>query len=530
MLRAVRLKFLFLFCLTFLAIIFVLPSVTGELPGWWEQHVSRGLHLGLDLKGGMNLILQVDMEQAINNSLTRAGVELKEKADKAGIDLKVGNLALQTLPVTLTNKDDQAAFLRLMKDQFPTLNVGEPQRQDNRLVFGLAVNPADVQRLQERTLSQSLEVLRNRIDQFGVTEPVMVREGTENIVVQLPGIQDPQRALDLIGQTAQLQFKMVDDQTSLDLPGLIDQALKEGKLKPGYTWEEINEALAGKIPPEDEVYIEKKVNNETGRVERIPLLLKKKVLMTGADIVDASANTGQYNEYLVNFEFNSHGAQEFSQITEANLHKRLAIILDNVVQSAPVIQSRISARGQITGSFSPQEAHDLAIVLRAGALPATVKIVQNITVGPTLGADSIKKGLTAGILATLLVVGFMVFYYRFSGLVADYALVINIIFLLGALSLLGATLTLPGIAGIILSVGMAVDSNVLIYERMREEFQAGKPLKAGIDGGYDKAFWTIIDSHVTTLITAVVLFLFGTGPIKGFAVTLSLGVILNLFT
>ena len=198
-------------------------------------------------------------------------------------------------------------------------------------------------------------------------------------------------------------------QTSVDLAGFIDQALKDGKLKPGYTWEQLNEALGGKIPPDDEVYIEKKVNNETGRVERIPLLLKKKVLMTGADIVDASANTGQYNEYLVNFEFNSHGAQEFSQITEANLHKRLAIILDNVVQSAPVIQSRISARGQITGSFTPQEAHDLAIVLRAGALPATVKIVQNITVGPTLGADSIKKGLTAGILATLLVVGFMMF-------------------------------------------------------------------------------------------------------------------------
>ena len=201
------------------------------------------------------------------------------------------------------------------------------------------------------------------------------------------------------------------------------------------------------------------------------------------------------------------------------------------MRSAPVIQERIGGgRASITGSYTPQEASDLAIVLRAGALPATVKIVQNITVGPTLGADSIKKGLISGILATLLVVGFMIFYYRFSGLVADYALVINIIFLLGMLSLLGATLTLPGIAGIILSVGMAVDSNVLIYERMREEFHAGKPLKAGIDGGYDKAFWTIIDSHVTTLITAVVLFIFGTGPIKGFAVTLSLGVLLNLFT
>ena len=225
------------------------------------------------------------------------------------------------------------------------------------------------------------------------------------------------------------------------------------------------------------------------------------------------------------------GPQEFGKITGDNVKRRLAIILDGVVRSAPVIQERIGGgKAQITGSYTPAEAHDLAIVLRAGALPATVKIVQNITVGPTLGADSIKKGLTAGLLATLLVIGFMIFYYRFSGLVADYAMVLNVILLLGALSLLGATLTLPGIAGIILSVGMAVDSNVLIYERMREELHAGKPLKASIDGGYDKAFWTIIDAHVTTLITACALFLFGTGPIKGFAVTLSLGVILNLFT
>ena len=209
----------------------------------------------------------------------------------------------------------------------------------------------------------------------------------------------------------------------------------------------------------------------------------------------------------------------------------MAIILDGVVRSAPVIQERIGGgKAQITGSYTSQDAADLAIVLRAGALPATVKIVQNITVGPTLGADSIQKGVIAGLVGTFLVVFFMIFYYRFSGLVANYALVLNTIMLLGALSLLSATLTLPGIAGIILSIGMAVDSNVLIYERMREEFHAGKPLKSGIDGGYGKAFWTIIDSHVTTLITACALFLFGTGPIKGFAVTLSLGVILNLFT
>jgi SecD/SecF fusion protein len=530
MLRAVRLKFLFLFILTVIAIVFVLPSLTGKLPDWWEKHVSRGLNLGLDLKGGMHLILQVDMDQAVSNSLSRTAADLKDLAEKRGLDLKAGDVAQQALPVTLNNKDEQAAFQRLMKEEFPHLEVAGPQSRDRGLIFELKLKPEEIKQLQERTISQSLEVLRNRIDQFGVTEPVLVRQGADNLVVQLPGIQDPQRALDLIGQTAQLEFKLVDDKTSLNLPELIEQALKEGKLKPGYTREELNQALAGKIPADDEIYIEKKVNRDSGRVERTPLLLKKKVLLTGADIKDAKSRPDDYGQFAVHFEWNSRGAREFSEITGANVGRRLAIILDNVVQSAPVIQSRIGAQGVITGSFTPQEAADLAIVLRAGALPATVKIVQNITVGPTLGADSIKKGLTAGLIGTLLVVAFMIFYYRFSGLVANYALVINVIFLLGMLSLFGATLTLPGIAGIILSVGMAVDSNVLIYERMREEFHAGKPLKAGIDGGYDKAFWTIIDAHVTTLITAVVLFLFGTGPIKGFAVTLSLGVVLNLFT
>jgi SecD/SecF fusion protein len=530
MLRAVRLKFLFLFILTIIAIIFVLPSLTGELPQWWEKHVSRGLNLGLDLKGGMHLILQVDMDQAVNNYLSRTARNLQEMAEKRGLTVKVGEVSKQTLAVTLVNRDEQGAFQKWLREEFPFVEFPDPQREDSRLKYSLGLKPDEIKQLRERTLSQSLEVLRNRIDQFGVTEPVLVRQGTENIVVQLPGIQDPQRALDLIGQTAQLEFKLVDDQAAVNLPELISQALKDGRLKPGYTREQLNQALADKIPGDDEIYIEKKVNRETGRIERVPLLLKKKVLITGADIEDAKSRPDDSGMFAVHFEFNSRGAREFSQITGANIGRHLAIILDDVVQSAPVIQSRIGAQGQITGNFTPQEARDLAIVLRAGSLPATVKIVQNITVGPTLGADSIRKGVTAGILGTILVVAFMVFYYRFSGLVANYALVINVIFLVGCLSLLGATLTLPGIAGIILSVGMAVDSNVLIYERMREEFHAGKPLKAGIDGGYDKAFWTIIDSHVTTLITACALFLFGTGPIKGFAVTLSLGVVLNLFT
>jgi SecD/SecF fusion protein len=440
-------------------------------------------------------------------------------------------VAKETLPVTLPNKDEQAAFGKFLKDEFPHLEAGEPQRQDGALVFTLSLTPDEIKQLQERTLSQSLEVLRNRIDQFGVTEPVLVRQGDDQIVVQLPGVQDPQRALDLIGQTAQLEFKLVDDQTPVSLPELIEAALKSGQLKPGYTREQLNQALADKIPADDEVYIEKSLNRETGRMESKPLLLKKKVLMTGDAVKNATVRIGDYNEPYVSVDFNRRGAAEFGRITGENVKRRLAIILDGIVRSAPVIQERIGGgKAQITGSYTPAEGHDLAIVLRAGALPATVKIVQNITVGPTLGADSIKKGLTAGLIATILVIGFMIFYYRFSGVVANYAMILNVILLLGALSLLGATLTLPGIAGIILSIGMAVDSNVLIYERMREEFHAGKPLKAGIDGGYDKAFLSIIDSHVTTLITACALFLFGTGPIKGFAVTLSLGVVLNLFT
>ena len=531
MLRAVRLKFLFLFILTVIAIMFVLPSLTGGLPDWWEKHVSRGLQLGLDLKGGMHLILQVDMESAITNALHRDANDMKEMAEKRGLALKMGDVAKDALPVTLANKDEQAAFQKFIQEEFPHLAAGEPQRQDGGLVFDLKLTPDEINQLRERTLSMSLEVLRNRIDQFGVTEPVLVRQGADQIVVQLPGVQDPQRALDLIGQTAQLEFKLVDDVAQVNLPELIEAALKSGRLKAGYTREQLNQVLADKIPADDEVYIEKSINRETNRLESKPLLLKKKILLTGDAVKNATVRIGDYNEPYVSVDFNRRGATEFGRITGENVKRRLAIILDGIVRSAPVIQERIGGgKAQITGSYTPAEGHDLAIVLRAGALPATVKIVQNITVGPTLGADSIHKGLTAGLIGTLLVIGFMIFYYRFSGLVADYAMILNVILLLGALSLLGATLTLPGIAGIILSIGMAVDSNVLIYERMREEFHTGKPLKAGIDGGYDKAFWTIIDSHVTTLITACALFLFGTGPIKGFAVTLSLGVILNLFT
>ncbi len=531
MMRTIRMKFLLLLALTIMAIVFVLPSFTGNLPPWWGKYISHGLNLGLDLKGGMHLILQVDMDQAVHNFLNRSGSDLKEKAREKQLELQMGDISEKALPVTLVDKDQQTAFQQLVKEEYPHFEVGVPTSQAGAQTYQIRLKPEEFNRLEERTVSQSMEVLRNRIDQFGVTEPVLVRQGADNIVVQLPGVQDPQRALELIGQTAQLVFKLVDDQRSLNLPDLIEQAIKRGELKPGYTHAQLNQALAGKIPAGDEVHIEKSINRNTGRIESTHLLLKKKVLLTGDAISNASVSTGEYNEPNVSISFDRRGTAEFGRITGENVKRRFAIVLDDIVRSAPVIQEPITGgNAQITGSFTPEEARDLAIVLRAGSLPTTIKIVQNITVGPSLGADSIREGLIAGLIGTLLVVVFMIYYYRLSGLVADYALVINVIFLLGALSVMGATLTLPGIAGIILSVGMAVDSNVLIYERMREELHAGKTLRSSIDGGYDKAFLSIIDSHVTTLITSVVLFIFGTGPIKGFAVTLSLGVILNLFT
>jgi SecD/SecF fusion protein len=531
MLRTIRLKFLFLFILTVFSVLLILPSLPVKMPDWWVIYVSRGLNLGLDLKGGMHLVLEVDMVQAVNNALNRASTDLKDVAEKRGLALKIGEISKETLTVTLLNKDEQSAFQRLLKEEFPQVDTQMPQRQNGSLVYTLRLTSGELDQLRERTLSQSLEVLRNRIDQFGVTEPVIVRQGDERIVVQLPGIQDPQRAMDLIGQTAQLEFKLVDDTAQVNPQELLEQALKDGRLKPGYTREEVSRVLADKIPPDDEILFEKRLDRETNRIVTIPHLIKKKVLLTGDAVKDAKVSYDEYNEPQVSFTFNRRGGEIFAKITGENVKRRLAIILDGVVKSAPVIEERISGgSGRIHGAFTTEQAKDLAIVLRSGALPASVKIVQNITVGPTLGQDSIKKGLHSGLLAALLVIGFMIFYYRFSGLVANYALILNTVMLLGALSLFNATLTLPGIAGIILSLGMAVDSNVLIYERMREEFAAGKPLKTGIDGGYDKAFWTIIDSHVTTLITACALFLFGTGPIKGFAVTLSLGVTLNLFT
>lgn len=348
--------------------------------------------------------------------------------------------------------------------------------------------------------NRALEIIRNRIDQFGVREPLIQRQGKDSIVVQLPGVTDRDRALELIGKTAQLEFKLVESDEELN-----------------------RRAREGDIPE----------NYELKKVEKETLLLHKDAVLTGDTLVDAKVdfNQSRFNEPYVSLEFNSKGAAIFSEITGQNVGERLAIVLDGKVHSAPRINERIpSGRASITGRFTSEEAGDLAIILRAGALPAPIYIEEERTVGALLGRDSIESGIRASLIGVALVLGFMLIYYLFSGIVASIAMLLNFIIVLGVLGWLHTTLTLPGIAGMILVIGMAVDANVLIYERIREELKTGKHIRSAIAAGYNKAFTAILDSNITTLIAAALLFRFGTGPIRGFGVTLSIGILASMFT
>ncbi|MCM8766285.1 MAG: protein translocase subunit SecD [Candidatus Omnitrophica bacterium] len=378
------------------------------------------------------------------------------------------------------------------------INLGLDLQGGMHLV--LKVETAEIpQQARHDAVERALEVIRNRIDQFGVREPSILKQGFDRIVVQLPGITDRERALQLIGKTAQLEFKLVSDDPEL-----------------------LRQALGGKVLEDYELkYLDKE-----------PLLIRKKASLTGDTLIDARVNFGsQFGEPYVSLKFNPQGARIFSQVTGENVGRRLAIVLDGIVHSAPVIREKIpSGEAQITGRFSMEEANDLAIVLRAGALPAPIKIEEERTVGPSLGKDSIRAGLKAAGIGTVLVLFFMLGYYLFAGLVADLALGLNFLIVLGVLGYFHATLTLPGIAGLALSLGMAVDANVLINERIREELKTGRSLRASISAGYAKAFSAIFDSNLTTLIAAFFLFQFGTGPIKGFAVTLTAGILASLFT
>jgi len=500
-----------------LAFIFFLPNTPSftYMPDWWKKNMpSKGIVLGLDLRGGLHLVYEVEGDKAVEITTERYASTLKDLFTKRKLTVDVSKSG----PNIIVNPPT-SEIRRVIEDNYPTLI---PVETAGKLIYKLS--DKETRRVKDNAVEQALETIRNRIDQFGVAEPTILRQGENEIVVQLPGVKDPKRAVDIIGRTAQLEFKLVDDEAKVaaELPQYVSPGEEENLIG----------QFAKKIPEGDEILFEKKVNKETGAVRKMPLLLKKQAVLTGDLLSEARVNIDpRFNEPYVSISFNAAGAKIFEEVTGANVKKRLAIILDNTVYSAPVIQERISGgNAQITGSFTTEDAKDLSIVLRSGALPAPLKTLQNVTVGPSLGRDSIEAGKLAGIIGTIAVVVFMIFYYRLSGLIADLALLFNIILLLGAMASLNATLTLPGIAGIILAIGMAVDSNVLMFERMRDEVRAGKTPWAAVDSGYHKAFWTIFDSHVTTLITAAVLFQFGTGPIKGFAVTLSLGVAINLFT
>jgi preprotein translocase subunit SecD len=496
------------------------PPAYHGMPSWLRELLpNKGITLGLDLQGGIHMVLEVDEDRAVEIAVDRSVTALQDLIVEKGLAIESTKRTAHDQITILAKDADANTAVKKLVDNFPIFVERDSAGSTTTTIWEL--HEAETKRIKDSAINQALETIRNRIDQFGVTEPIVQRQGLKQIVVQLPGVKDPKRAKDLIKETALLEFKMLDEDIRLDLPARV---MKDKEA-------EVLQEFASKLPEEDQILFERVVDKDTGVEFRMPYVVKKRVMLTGDVLSDARVAIGQFNDPYVSITFDSKGGQEFERITGENVKKRMAVVLDSTIYSAPVIQERISGgRAQITGTFTTQEANDLAIVLRAGALPAPLKIVQDLTVGPSLGQDSIDKGVRATLIAGILVVVFMVVYYRLSGLIADFALILNLVCLMGALSALTATLTLPGIAGIVLTIGMGVDSNVLIFERIREELRGGKAARSAIDSGYDKALLTIIDSHVTTLITGVALFLFGTGPIKGFAVTLCLGIAINLFT
>ena len=507
MVKSLRWKAILYGAIAVFAILLLVPTVTSQLPPWWSKVLpSDKVHLGLDLQGGMYLLLTVEGDKAVESYVEQIKNNLKDDLKDQGIP--VGKLESEKGRIVLEFSGAKEKVDNLLSTRFTTLRELSSSGEGGIWKVQLVLDSKEADFVKKRAIDQALEIIRNRIDQFGVSEPEITLQGTDRILVQLPGIRDPQRAINLIGQTALLEFKLVDEEGNIE------------------------EALKGNIPPGDIILYEKSVDRQTGAMRKLPFLLKEKTLMTGEFIKDARVSLdSQFHEPYVAMEFTDVGGRLFEQITGANVKKRLAIILDNSVYSAPVIQERIAGgRAQITGRFTTEQAKDLAVVLRSGALPAPVKILEQRTVGPSLGQDSIHQGLVSTLISAALVVLFMIVYYKFAGVIADVALVLNIIITMAVLALFRATLTLPGIAGLVLSVGMAVDANILIHERIKEELRFGKTIRAAIDQGYHRAFSAIIDSNLTTLISGIILYQFGTGPVKGFAVTLSIGILANIFT
>ncbi len=477
------------------------------------------LNLGLDLKGGIHLVLQVVTDDALNQELLqdaeRVSQTLKSK-DIAFASCKKGNgYSVEIFGIDASKANEVRTYLDTTFDRKYDMRSTVTEGKTS---FSLALMGSYTREMRESTVRQALETIRRRVDALGVTEPSLSIYGgsgqdvQDQIIVELPGIDDPDRVKGLIEDTAQLKLCLVKKEHGGEFQS-IESALQEN---------------GGRIPDEYEILPYREERGELGRLQY--LVVRKTPVITGKDLKTARRGTDSNGAPAVNFFLKADGAKLFSVATGEHVGERLAIVLDNVVSSAPVINSRIEAEGIIQGRFTVQEAEDLALLLKSGALPASLRVLEERSVGASLGNDSIRSGIMASLIGFGLVVIGMVVYYKHSGLNAIWCLLGNLIILMGFMGAVGATLTLPGIAGVILTIGMAVDSNILIFERIREELRGGKTVRAAIDTGFSKVFWTIFDTHVTTLISAAFLFQFGTGPIRGFAVTLSVGLIANMFT
>src|SRR6266513_2607629 len=474
----------------------------------WPAWAQRRLVLGLDLQGGSYLLLEVDSNYVKKEKLD----QVRDDARRVLREAKIGYTGLASrgdyVEVRVKDTDAQTTLSKLRELSQPLGGLLGSSGQRSLEVadaggglIRLTVPQAAITERIRQTIEQSIQIVERRVNQLGTVEPVIQRQGTDRILVQVPGLQDPSRLKELLGKTAKMEFRMVDPTVPPD------------------------QAQQGRVPPDSEVLM-------SSTSPKIPYVIKKQVLVSGGDLTDAQPGFDQRSgEPIVSFRFNTSGARKFAQATSENVGQPFAIVLDNEVISAPVIREPITGgSGQISGSFTVQQANDLAILLRAGALPAPLTVIEERTVGPGLGQDSIEKGKLAAYIGSIMVIVFMLVTYRLFGVFANIAVAINVAMIFGLLSLLNATLTLPGIAGIVLTVGIAVDSNVLIYERIREEGRAGRSAISAIDAGFTRALATILDSNITTFIAAAVLFFIGTGAVRGFAVTLGIGIITTVFT
>ncbi len=523
-----------LFC-----VIYLLPNFTKLPTNWWLH--KKPLNYGLDIQGGAHLVYGVDVKGVLSERTERTsraiGLELKERGVEAVVSAQGDKK--DVIKIEVKSEADRKKAAELIKDQYSTVLQ---TMNDTGNVIEAKYYDAVMETWREQIIAQAIQVIRNRVDEFGVAEPVIAAQGRDRILVQLPGLADPARAKELINKTAKLNFRLVADEMNSEQVGaLVSEAEKAGSFalgKEGLTYakyiKKVNEVLRDKIPADRMISFEKARNAQSMEAGKIAYLLRSDTDVSGDQLEDAFMSFGEYGEPKVSFRFGTEGRRAFGALTGANVGKNLAIVLDEVIYSAPNIRERIDGEGQISLGTNHEQAQAegslIATALRAGALPAALEQMEERSVGPSLGADSIAKGKRAGMIGLALVVIFVCFYYKAFGVVASIGLSLNVVALLAVLSALGATLTLPGIAGITLTVGMAIDANVIIFERIKEELARGVGMKAAIQDGFKNAWSAIFDSNVTNAIAAAVLVYFGSGPVRGFGVTLIAGIATTMVT